>query len=260
MFRFTISVFYCRIELKFVPMETAINNNYKEEEKGKSMDNLLDIPAGGVSKAKSMEMVNGPELTGWNSSRRHSDFTSATSAAKLRRNNYSFDDLFNRCQIHTSMMDFIDDSDNWSLASVDSSATDPQPNRMSTLSLASITANPGSRKQRNHVMDSGKEEAPVVALSSSTAAAVTAPVVSDPSPLHSNSRRGLSHSMILNWVFSKKYPTINESTDSPAANSESGLDRNKNSVLTAAPNVNSSAGNKFKFSYRDLNAVAPSNW
>ena len=212
-------------------METATNNNNKDEEKGKSMDNLLDIPAGGVSKAKSMEMVNGPELTGWNSSRRHSDFTGATSAAKLRRNNYSFDDLFNRCQIHTSMMDFIDDSDNWSLASVDSSATDPQPSRMSTLSLASITANTGSRKQRNHVVDSGKEEAPTL---SASATAATVPAVTDPSPLHSNSRRGLSHSMILNWVFSKKYPTINESTDSPAANPESGLDSNKNNVFNCS--------------------------
>ena len=248
-------------------MDTATNNNNKDEEKGKSMDNLLDNPVGGVGKAKSMEMVNGPELTGWNASRRHSDFTSATGFTKLRRNNYSFDDLFNRCQIHTSMMDFIDDSDNWSLASVDSSATDPQPNRMSTLSLASITANPGSRKQRNHVVDSAfatatekVEDASVVAPPSSATATETGSVVSDPSPLHSNSRRGLSHSMILNWVFSKKYPTINESTDSPAANPESGLDGNTNNVLSAASKVDSGAGSKFKFSYRDLNAVAPSNW
>ena len=255
-----IFAFLCRIDLKIILMDTATNNNNKDEEKGKSMDNLLDIPIGGVSKAKSMEMVNGPELTGWNASRRHSDFTSATGFTKLRRNNYSFDDLFNRCHIHTSMMDFIDDSDNWSLASVDSSATDPKPNRMSTLSLASITANPGSGKQRNHVVEKEEEASVVAQPSSAAASATTGSAVSDPSPLHSNSRRGLSHSMILNWVFSKKYPTINESTDSPAANPESGLDGNKTNVLTAASKVDSGAGSKFKFSYRDLNAVAPSNW
>ena len=235
------------------------NNNNKDDEKGQSTG---DSP--GIPRAKSMEMVNGPELRGWNASRRHSDFTGVNSSTKLRRNNYSFDDLFNRCQVHTSMMDFIDDSDNWSLASVESSATDPQPNRMSTLSLASITANPGSRRRDNHndSLASGNDDTLLssTASTASTAAAwSTTPAAADPSPLHSNSRRGLSHSMILNWVFSKKYPTINETVDSPA-DGDSGLDSNKNNVINPAANVDSGAGNKFKFSYRDLNAVAPSNW
>ena len=207
------------------------------------MNNLLAIPV--ISKAKTMEAVNVPESTNW-SYRRHSD-VSNLKRTTLRRNNYSFDDLFNRCQVHTSMMDFIDDSDNWSYTSLDSSATDPQHNRMSTLSLASITANPGSRKHSQAQDSLGKEPPPQ----------------SDTNPLHCNSRRGLSHSMILNWVFSKKYPTISESRTDSTTPAGSQLDSNKNAVLSVAANMdsaNTNGNSKYKFSYRDLNAVAPSNW
>ena len=211
------------------------------------MENLLTIPVDGLGKAKSVEAVNAPEHSGW-SSRRHSD-VSNLKRTTLRRNNYSFDDLFNRCQVHTSMMDFIDDSDNWSYTSLDSSATDPQHNRMSTLSLASITANPGSgRKKHTETLDSFVKEPSTTTTSESN-------------PLHSNSRRGLSHSMILNWVFSKKYPTITElGTDSTTAPG-SALDSNKNAVLSEATNMVSANKNaEHKFSYRDPNALAPSNW
>lgn len=218
-----------------------MDSNSREDEDGQ---NFLTVPKLS-GKAKSVEALNKSGDADW-MRRRHSDLTS-TRNVSLRRNNYSFDDLFHRCEVHASasMMTFVDDSDNWSHASVDSAsfASDPHgnSNRISTLSLASVAANPSTipKSSMNPDTRNAKERAPNTESNS----------------LHSNSRRGLSHSMILNWVFSKKYPTINESSASGT-----GEQTKNNLIAGSSDSTKANDGAKYNFSYKDLNAVAPSNW
>ncbi len=255
-------MFFClfRFEIRIFNMDSG---GAKEDAKDDlSLDNTsLRVP-GILTKAQSMESMN-VNNKGHKPERRNSD-VSGLPKVRLRRNHhgYSFDDIFARSlsQNHTAeVMDFVgDDSDNWSHASFDSSATDPQMSGVSMLSLASITPNPNRKRLPANLASLHHETCNSHVVGDNTSNHVVgdnASTSKDSHALKSSSRRGLSHSMILNWLVSKKYPTISESS-----NTENGPGNNTLQV----PNKSDSAGNspteKLKFSYRDLNAVAPNNW
>lgn len=167
----------------------------------------------------------------------------------LRRNYFSFDDKW-LARINTHQdMDF-DDNDSWSQVSYESSVastTDAQTRRLPPISGQLSKKNSGSK---------------------------------DLDPLQSASRRGLSHSMILNWLSHKRYVPANEpisegtidGTSSVAGSDMVNPAPPKVGVLTGAAqsliagsepaktSPEADVKKQIKINYRELNAVSPSYW
>ena len=201
------------------------------------------------------------------------------------RRNISFEDKWRAYggQNHTAeMMDFIDDSDSWSQASFDSTCTASTEGHVSskpyrTLSLSNFSKR-SSLNDLSKLSDSMQEldKAHAHASPQSTPGLARRASLGDrqeaknATDLQEKGKRGLSHSMILNWLYFKKYPTITEGGETPIAGSPVGDATVMDVAMKMGPATNPEALHEAlkdverierkSLSFRDLNAVAPTNW
>ncbi len=198
------------------------------------------------------------------------------------RRNMSFEEkwLSNFGGHNSEMMDFVDDSDSWSQASYDSTCTQSTDGHVSskpyrTLSLTNFHKR-STFKDLGKLSDSLKEVDKAGMSPQSTPGCAHRPVGGPSNSIEAGdlqNKRGLSHSMILNWLYFKKYPTITEGESgdkTPVVGSpvDAGvsLDAAMKMGPASSPEQLQEAlrsvenAERKTMSFRDLNAVAPSCW
>jgi hypothetical protein len=222
------------------------------------------------------------------------------------RKNYSFDESwlssFGGQNRTAEMMDFVDDSDSWSQASYDSNCTTSTDGIISTgignsksyrtFSISNFAKRRSSLKDLNELSKLGEsmnlkdvDKSVAQASPQSTPGCVRRGSLTDvnvdtkkfssqkvaTNDLEEKAKRGLSHSMILNWLYFKKYPTITESEGGETPKIGSPIDGSAADMAlqmgpVASPEALQEAlkgiekAERKSLSFRDINAISPSYW